>query len=89
MPIDMNLKDFCNAYDLYVKAKNGLVYMEILRGIYVQTEAGILANKMLRAQLAKFRYFEVLHTPVLWKRVYRLIYFTLVGGYSGIKYVGG
>ena len=32
--IDMILQEFCNEYDLDAKAKNGLVYMEILCRMY-------------------------------------------------------
>ena len=62
--------------------------MEILRGIYGLIEAGILANKLLRARLEKFGYFELSHTPGFWKHIYRPMYFTSVVDNFGIKYVG-
>ena len=48
IPIDIILQEFRDAYDLDEKAKNSLIYMEILRGMYGLPEAGILANKLLR-----------------------------------------
>ena len=51
MPIDMISQEFRDAYDLDAKAKNGLVYMKILCGMYGLTEAGIRANKLLCAWL--------------------------------------
>ena len=44
MPIDMIPQEFCDAYDLDAKSKNGLVYIEILRGMYGIPEAGIPAK---------------------------------------------
>ena len=87
MPINMIPQEFRNAYDLDAKAKNDLVYMEIICGMYGLLEAGILAKKMLRARLAKFGYFKLPHTPGLWKHIYRPIYFTLVVDDLGIKCV--
>ena len=70
------------------KAKNGLVYMEILRRMYGPPEAGILANKPLLARLEKFGYFKLPHTPRLCKNIYRLISFMLLVDDFGIKKIG-
>lgn len=51
-------------------------------------QAGILANKLLKKHLTKHGYFEVSHTPGLWKHVSHLLQFTLVVDYFGIKYIG-
>ena len=88
IPIDMIPQEFCNAYDLDTKSKNGLIYMEILHGMYGLSEAGILANKLLRALSAKFGHFKLPHTPVLWKHIYRPISFILVADNFCIRYVG-
>eukprot|EP00804_Cyclotella_cryptica_P009803 CCRYP_013232-RA/>CCRYP_013232-RA protein AED:0.30 eAED:0.25 QI:0/0/0/1/0/0/3/0/606 len=61
-------------YNLRDKAKNGF--------------AGILANKLLKQRLAKYGYYEVVHTPGLWKNLTRPISFTLVVDDFSIKYVG-
>ena len=52
MPLDLIPEDFQNAYQLQEKAKNGYVYMEIQKGMYGLPQAGILANKLLKEQLA-------------------------------------
>jgi len=88
MPLDLIPEDFQNAYQLQEKAKNGYVYMEIQKGMYGLPQAGILANKLLKERLAKYGYFEMPHTPGLWKHVSRPISFTLVVDDFGIKYVG-
>jgi hypothetical protein len=75
-------------YDLRSKAKNGFVYMEIRRAMYGLPQAGVLANKLLKQRLAKHGYYEVAHTPGLWKHISRPISFTLVVDDFGIKYVG-
>merc|ERR1712155_271516 len=51
-------------------------------------QAGILANKLLKKRLAKQGYFEMPHTPGLWRHCSRPITFTLVVDDFGIKYQG-
>jgi hypothetical protein len=62
--------------------------MEIRRGCYGLPQAGILANKLLKKRLAKHGYFELPHTPGLFKHISRPVQFTLVVDDFGIKYVG-
>jgi hypothetical protein len=62
--------------------------MEIRRAMYGLPQAGKLANKLLKELLAKHGYYEVVHTPGLWKHISRPISFTLVVDDFGIKYVG-
>jgi hypothetical protein len=75
-------------YDLYRKAKKGCVYLEIRRAIYGQPQSGALANQLLCKRLAPFGYYEVPHTPGLWRHVTRPISFSLVVEDFGVKYVG-
>jgi hypothetical protein len=51
-------------------------------------QAGILANKLLRKQLAQHGYYECVNTPGLWRHATRPITFSLVVGDFGIKYAG-
>ena len=88
MPMDLIPEEFQDAYDLKTKAKNGFVYMEFNKGMYGLPQAGILANKLLKKLLAKFGYFEMPHTPGLWKHLSHPVSFTLVVDDFGIKYVG-
>jgi len=88
MPIDLIPKEFIDAYDLLPKVKNGYVYMEIMRGMYGLPQAGILANKLLKQRLEPHGYYEVAHTPGLYRHKWRPISFTLVVDDFGIKYVG-
>jgi len=62
--------------------------MEIRKGMYGLPQAGILANKLLKKRLAKQGYYELPHTPGLWKHISRPIAFTLVVDDFGVKYVG-
>ena len=62
--------------------------MAISKGMYGLPQSGILANKLLRKRLAKKGYFEMPHTPGLWKHVSRPISFTLIVDDFGVKYVG-
>ena len=51
MPVDLILDNIMNLYNLHNKVKNGFVYMQIQRGLYVLPQAGILANKLLHKRL--------------------------------------
>jgi hypothetical protein len=77
MPLDLFPDGTVNHYDLRRKAKNGFVYMEIQKGMYGLPQAGILANKLLRKQLALHGYFKQPHTPGLWKHVSCPVWFNL------------
>ena len=62
--------------------------MSIHKGMYGLPQAGILANKLLKKRLARYGYFEMPHTPGLWRHISRPIAFTLVVDDFGIKYQG-
>ena len=62
--------------------------MQIEKGMYGLPQAGILANKLLRKRLAPHGYYELPHTPGLWKHVSLLVQFSLVVDDFGVKYVG-
>ena len=62
--------------------------MEIRKGMYGLPQAGILANKLLKARLAPHGYFEQPHTPGLFRHATRPIWFNLTVDDFGIKYVG-
>ena len=70
------------------KVYGGYVYLEIRKAIYGLPQAGILANKQLREKLLPHGYYEVAHTPGLWRHVTRPVQFTLVVDDFGVKYVG-
>ena len=69
-------------------ATNEFFYPELGKAIYGLPQLGILANKQLRARLAPLGYYEVAHTPGLWRHVTRWVQFTLVVDDFGVKYVG-
>ena len=75
-------------HQLRVKEKNGLIYVEIRKAIYGPPQAGALSNKLLKKRLAPTGYYELPHTPGMWKHVSRPISFTLVVDDFGVKYVG-
>jgi len=56
--------------------------------MYGLPQAGILANKLLRKLLGRHSYFEVQHTPGLWKHVSRPVWFNLCVNNFGVKYIG-
>ena len=88
MPLNIFPPHTVKQYKLEEKAKNGYVYLEVRKAIYGLPQAGVLANKQLREKLAPAGYYEVAHTPGLWRHVTRPVQFTLVVDDFGIKYVG-
>ena len=75
---DLVPEEFKQLYNLHDKIHNGYIYMEIRHGCYGLPQAGILANKLLKKRLAKHGYFELPHTPGLFKHISRPVQFTLV-----------
>ena len=75
-------------YNLTTHALHGYVYVEIRKAIYGLPQAGILANQLLKQRLRPHGYYEVPHTPGLWKHVTRHIQFTLTVDDFGVKYCG-
>jgi hypothetical protein len=88
MPLKLFPNDIIAHYSLRNKAFNDYVYMEIRQGMYGLPQAGILANKLLRQCLGCHGYFEVQHTPGLWKHISRPIWFNLCVDDFGVKYIG-
>jgi len=88
MPLTLFLAEIIEYYKLMDKALDGYVYMEIRKGMYGLPQAGILANKLLKEQLARHGYFEQSHTPGLWKHVSRSVWFKLCVDDFGIKCIG-
>jgi hypothetical protein len=75
-------------YKLDEHAQNGFVYLRMERAVWGLPQAGILANKLLRKQLAPHGYYECINTPGLWRHEWRPITFTLVVDDFGVKYLG-
>ena len=88
MPLALIPDEVMQYYNLHAKIKNGFIYMEIRKGMYGLPQAGILANKLLKARLAPHGYFEQPHTPGLFTHTSRPVWFNLTVDDFGIKYVG-
>jgi hypothetical protein len=88
IPIGVFPQATINQYNLNQHAHNGFIYLEVRKAIYGLPQAGILANQLLKQRLRPFGYFEVAHTPGLWKHITRPIQFTLTVDDFGVKYEG-
>jgi hypothetical protein len=88
MKADLFPSEFMDKYQLHDKVYKGYIWIRIVRTMYGLPQAGILSNKLLRTRLAKDGYFELPHTPGLWKHVQRPVWFTLVVDDFGVKYIG-
>jgi hypothetical protein len=87
MPLKLFPDGIIQHYNLQEKALNGYVYMEIRCGMYGLPQASILANKLLRKRLGWHGYFEVHHTPGLWKHISCPVWFNLCVDNFGVKYI--
>ena len=88
IPIKLIPPDFIEEYQLCRKVHREHVYLEINKGMYGLLQAGKLTNTLLKKRLATCGYLECLHTPGLWRHMFRPIQFTLVVDDFGIKFVG-
>ena len=90
MRIAANLvpQEFIGMYRLQDKIRNRFIYMRIVRGIYGLTQSRTSANDLLKKRSKEEDYFEVDHTPSLFKHKWRPVWFTLVVVNFGIKYTG-
>lgn len=88
MKADLFPKEFIEAYNLQDKIYKGFIWIRIVKTMYGLPQAGRLSNDLLRKRLAVDGYYEMPHTPGLWKHVSRPIWFTLVVDDFGVKYVG-
>ncbi len=85
MPLALLPMDILEQYNLLKKAFNGYIYVEICKGMYGLLQASILANKLLKKQLAKHGYYKQPHTPGLWKHESCPTWFNLAVNDFGIK----
>ena len=71
MPITIFPQHVKEEYNLLEKVYKGCVWIEIRRSIYGLPQSGKLANEYLRKKIAPHGYYEVKHTPGLWKHIPR------------------
>lgn len=82
-------EDVIKQYNLKEKAMpEGLIYVEVRKGMYGLPQAGLLAQELLEKRLDKHGYWQSQYTPGLWIHDWRPVQFTLVMDNFGIKYVG-
>ena len=66
MPLSVFSEWVKKQYKLDEHAQNDFVYLRMERAVWGLPQVGILANKLLRKQLAPHRYYECINTPGLW-----------------------
>ena len=64
------------------------MYIKIQKGMYGLQQAGLLAQELLKRQLAKNGYTHSKLTPGLWTHHMRPIQFCLIVDDFGVKYMG-
>ncbi len=65
-------------YRINEKVHKGKVYIRIEKGMYGLPQAGMLAHKQLKENLAPHGYHPCRATPGLWRHKWREIQFALV-----------
>jgi hypothetical protein len=88
MPLSVFPEWVKKQYKLDKHAQHGVVYLPMKRVVWGLPQAGILAKKLLRKQLAPHKNYECINTASLWQHKWRPIMFTLVVDDFGFKYVG-
>ena len=88
MPLSIMPQEIIEKYNLLDIAKDGWVYIKIVRGMYGLPQAGIIANDLLQARLKEAGYHQCQFTPGLYRHVWRPVTFTLVVDDFGVKFVG-
>ena len=59
MPLTIFPEHTIQQYNMREHAKNGFIYLEIRKAIYGLPQAGVLANKLLKARLAPAGYTKL------------------------------
>ena len=88
MKIDILPDEIIKKYNLHNIVHNEYKYLNINMGMYRLTEAGILANKIIKKRLSNNGYYECQFTPGLYRHVWRPIMFSLVVDDFGVKFQG-
>ena len=86
MPIIIFPQHVIEEYNLLDKVYKGCLWIKIQSIIYGLPQSVKLENEYLQKKLAPHGYYEVKHTPVLWKHISLPIQFTLVVDNFGVKY---
>ena len=88
LPLKVLPQNIIDQYNPNNKERNGFIYFEICRSIYGLTQSGRLANEYLRKKLDPAGFYEVPHTPDLWKHISCPVIFSFIVDCFGINYVG-
>ena len=86
LPLAIIPQEIIDQYKLQDIQRNGIVYMEIRKGMPGLKQAGKLANDRLQAHLLKYGYSPVPRTASLWKHDKTNVMFTLVVDDFGVRF---
>ena len=75
-------------YILRTLSSDGLVYLDIQKGMPGLKKSGRIANDRIKSHLAHFGFAPVPRTPALWKHTTKSIIFSLAVDDFGVKYIG-
>jgi hypothetical protein len=81
------LQEVINKYKLTGLDWDGWIYFKICQGCCRLSQAGILANYLLRSHLEAEGFYEAISTPGLWHHKWRPIQFCLIIDNFGIEHL--
>jgi hypothetical protein len=79
IPIKLIPQEIIDQYKLLPLVSEGHIYMEVQKGMYGLSQAGILANQLLARLLSIHCYHQKKITPGLWQHVTRPLQFAICG----------
>ena len=79
--------EIINQYNLQTLSADGLVYLEVQKGMPGLKQSGRIANNRLKAHHANFCFAPVPRTPALWKHTTKPIISSLVVDDFVVKYI--
>jgi hypothetical protein len=81
-------KEFMDLYNLWPLVHNDHIYAEVTRGMYGLPQAGKIANDKLVPILLQNGYYQLEHTPGIFRHQTRPVIFSLIVDDFGVQYIG-
>ena len=88
LPMDLTPEEINKRYNIKDIVNDGWVNIEIQKGMYGLSQAGVLANRLLTTRLTARGFYACQFTPRLWHHMWHPISFVLVIDDFGIKHNG-
>ena len=71
IPLKSIPQEIIDKYNILPLVKNGFIYIEIVKGMYGLSQAGLIENQLLAKHLDKCVFRQTEHNPGLWRHTTR------------------